>query len=437
MNYKEAMAFLAEVGKKGSKLGLESVTELLARLDHPEDELKFVHVGGTNGKGSTSAYLSSILVEADYTVGRFISPVVVTYEECIQVVHKYCMAPDTYIKKEQVAKHLTRIKKVCEEMERDGYASPTTFEVETAMAFLEFVEQQVDIVILEVGLGGRLDATNCIENVLLSVITSISMDHMQFLGNTLKEIAYEKAGIIKNGVPVVSYEQADEAKEVLINRCKQTSSRLYMLHNKDVTIQSMSMNGTTFLYESEEPFYIPLLGEHQVYNAYVAMNAAYVLKERGFMITEEHVRLGLANTRWFGRFSVIDRNPYVIVDGAHNTDAAKMLVKAIEQYFPEKKGIFVMGVFKDKEYEQIVKLTAPYAHTIITVTTHTERALKSSELKRVASDYCNNVIDANTIENGLALARQLATCKDYILCFGSLSFLSDIVTDLNQEEQAI
>ncbi len=434
MNYNEAMEFLKEVNQSGSKLGLDAIKELLCRLDHPEDELKFVHVAGTNGKGSTSAYLSSILVEAEYTVGRFISPVVLTYEECIQVARKDREITTSYIKKEQVAKHLTRIKQVCEEMKKEGLDCPTTFEIETAMAFLEFVEQNVDVVILEVGLGGRLDATNCINNVLLSVITSISMDRMQFLGETLSEIAREKAGIIKNGVPVVSYEQEEEAKLEIMDRCKKTGSRLYMLHKKDVTIQSMSINGTTFLYESEEPYYIPLLGRHQVYNAYVAMNAAYLLQNYGFTISEENVRLGLANTKWFGRFSVLEKDPYMIVDGAHNIDAAKMLVEAIEQYFPNKKGIFVMGVFKDKEYEEIVKITAPYAKTIIAVTTHTERALPSSELKKVADKYCRHVIDAKTIGNGIAIAREFADSEDYILCFGSLSFLADIVKESNASE---
>ncbi|MDO5521760.1 MAG: folylpolyglutamate synthase/dihydrofolate synthase family protein [bacterium] len=428
MNYNEAMGYLQEVSCYGGKLGLESIQELLKRLNHPEDELKFVHVAGTNGKGSTSAYLASILVEAGYTVGRYISPVVVTYEECIQVVRKDQLVPKGYIKKEQIAKHLTKIKEVCDEMVEEGLTSPTAFEIETVMAFLEFIEQKVDIVILEVGLGGRLDATNVIKNVLVSVMTSISMDHMQFLGNTLGEITREKAGIIKPGVPVVSYDQQEEAKKVIKERCKETGSRLYMLHKKDVSIKTMTINGTTFLLnqEQEEPYYIPLLGEHQVYNASVAMAAANVLVEKGFIIDDENIRLGLANTKWFGRFSVIDHNPYVIVDGAHNIDAADMLCKAVEQYFGTKKGIFVIGVFQDKEYEEIIKRTAKYAKTMITVMTNSERALSSEKLGQVAKQYCDHVIDAKTIENGMQIAKQIATKEDYILCFGSLSFLADI-----------
>ncbi|MDO5292396.1 MAG: folylpolyglutamate synthase/dihydrofolate synthase family protein [bacterium] len=428
MNYNEAMDYLKEVSCYGGKLGLESIQELLKRLDHPENELKFVHVAGTNGKGSTSAYLASILAEADYTVGRYISPVVVAYEECIQVIRKDQPALKAYIRKEHIAKHLTKIKGICDEMVEEGLTSPTAFEIETVMAFLEFIEQKVDIVILEVGLGGRLDATNVINNVLVSIMTSISMDHMQFLGNTLTEIASEKAGIIKQGVPVVSYEQQEEAKKVINERCKETGSRLYMLHKKDVSIKTMTINGTTFLLEQEqeEPYYIPLLGEHQVYNAYVAMTAARVLQEQGFVINEENIRLGLANTRWFGRFSVIEHNPYVIVDGAHNIDAANMLCRAVEQYFGTKKGIFVVGVFQDKEYEEILKRTSKYAKMIITVTTKSERALPSDKLKRVAKQYCNHVIDAKTIENGMVIAKQMAMEDDYILCFGSLSFLADI-----------
>lgn len=426
MNYKESMEYLEEVSHAGSKLGLDSITELLQRLDNPQDELKFVHVAGTNGKGSTSAYLTSILVEADYKVGRFISPVVVSYEECIQVASKNSEGEAQYITKEQVAKHISQIKAVCEEMKKEGQSQPTRFEIETAMAFLEFVDKNVDIVILEVGLGGRLDATNVIQTVLCSVITSISMDHMQFLGSTLGEIAYEKAGIIKNGVPVVSYDQQQEARKVIVSECKEKESKLYMLHNEAVQIQTMDINGTTFSYESEEPYYIPLLGIHQVYNAYVAMNTAYVLQEKGFLITEEQVRLGLANTRWYGRFSILEKNPYLIVDGAHNMDAACMLRESLKTYFDGRQGIFIVGVFADKEYEEILKVTAPFAKTILTVTTNTDRALPSKELKEVAERYCKEVVDAGTIGQAISLAKEMAESGDYILCFGSLSFLGDV-----------
>ena len=332
----------------------------------------------------------------------------------------------SFIQREQIAKHMGVIKQVCDEMVRDGFNQPTRFEVETTMAMLEFVEQNADFVVLEVGLGGRLDATNVIQTVLCSVITSISMDHMQFLGDTLEAIATEKAGIIKSGVPVVSYDQKDEVKKVLQEVCKEKGSKLYLLHHDSLQIQKMDVNGSTFFYESEEPYYVSLLGRHQVYNAFVAMNVAYVLMEKGVPITDEHVRLGLANTKWFGRFSILEKNPYVIVDGAHNKDAALMLKEALKIYFKKKKGIFVMGVFADKDYEEILKITAPLAKKILTVTTPTDRALPSDQLKEAASKYCREVIDACDVEHALTIAKRLAKPEDYILCFGSLSFLGDV-----------
>ena len=426
LNYIEAMEYLQAKRNVSGELSLDSIKELLKRLGNPEDELKFVHVAGTNGKGSTSAYLTAILVEADYKVGRFISPVVICYEECIQTIKMNGIVTTQFIEKENVAKHISRIREICIEMEQDGFSHPTTFEMETAMAFMEFVEKNVDVVILEVGLGGRLDATNVIQNVLCSVITSISMDHMQFLGNSLSKIAREKAGIIRSGVPVVSYDQPEEAKKEIVSVCKEKGAKLYMLHNADILVRSMSLHGATFMYESEEPYYIPLLGKHQVYNALVAINVAYVLKDVGFRITDEHVRLGLANTKWFGRFSIVGKKPYIIVDGAHNVDAAKMLVESLELYFPNKKGIFIMGVFADKEYEEILAITAPYAKQIITVTTHTERALASKELMKSAKRYCDDVQDGKTVANALSIAKKIAKEEDYILCFGSLSFLGDV-----------
>ena len=428
MTYKEAMAYLAEVGMHGSVLGLDAITELLSRIGSPENRLKFIHIGGTNGKGSTAAYLASILTEAGYKVGRFISPVVEEYEECIQISSRQYENHTRCISKESIASHLTRIQEVCNEMKQEGFAHPTIFEVETVMAMLEFVEKQCDIVILEVGLGGRLDATNVIQNVLCSVIASISMDHMQYLGDTIEKIASEKAGIIKDNTPVVSYPQVKEVREVLEGAAAKSNSPFYEVKKEQAVKICPTMKGSTFYLDSEEdePYFIPLLGKHQVYNALVAIKVCKVLNGRGYDINREAIRLGLSKSSWFGRLSVVKEHPYVIVDGAHNPDAAEQLSAAVNTYFPGQKGIFVMGVFVDKEYEKILEIMAPFAKTIITVTPDNPRALASSDLQQTAMKYCDEVIDGKTVKAGLTLAVSMAEKSDYILCFGSLSFLGEI-----------
>ena len=441
LSYEEARAYIQTLSSYGSVLGLDSIRELLKRLGNPQDLLTFIHVGGTNGKGSTSAYITSILVEAGYFVGRYISPVVRCYEECIQFSYTSSKKPvetkTDYVEQERIASYISTIREVCNQMVEEGLPHPTPFEVETAMAMLAFVEKKCDYVVLEVGLGGRLDATNVIETVALSIITSISMDHMQFLGNTLEEIAYEKAGIIKRHVPVVSYEQEPTVRDVIEKTCDTMETQLVEIRKEDVKQIHATLEGTTFLYEAkevegkEEPFYIPLLGEHQIYNGILAIQAAYALKRQGLHITEDHIRLGLANTTWIGRFSILGKTPTLIVDGAHNMDAAVWLSKSLSHYFKEKKGIFLIGVLADKEYEEIVRLTAPFAKKFITITPNNGRALPSDELAKVVRKFCRDVTDGKTVREGLRIARQHATEEDFILCYGSLSFLGEIMEELN------
>ena len=437
MDYEQARDYINKIVSYGSVLGLDTITELLRRLGNPQNTLRFIHIGGTNGKGSTSAFLNSILVEAGYKVGRYVSPVVTCYEECIQISSKGAgrsfESKTEFIEKESVATYVSTIREFCNEMVKDGLPHPTTFEVETAMAMMAFVDAACDFVVLEVGLGGRMDATNVVETVECSVLTSISRDHMAFLGDTIEQIALEKAGIIKEGIPVVSYVQQQEAQEVIAAYCKEKKSALYCIEPEQVIHMHTSLEGTTFQYKYEEvdgveePFYIPLLGEHQVNNALVAIHTAFVLQKRGYRITEDHIRLGLANTKWPGRFSIISKEPFVIVDGAHNTDAAKQLSKALATYFNDTKGIFVMGVFADKEYEEIVRITVPFAKKVIAITPDNPRALPSEELVKVVRPYCEDVIDGKNITEGLRLAKECASEKDYILCYGSLSFLGEIM----------
>ena len=415
MNYTEARVYLDEVSKYGSVLGLESMRELLDRLGNPQNELKFIHISGTNGKGSVLAYLSTILTGAGYRTGRYISPTLFSYRERIQV-------DQVYIEKESLARHVTAIAAAAEDMQKAGLPSPTVFEVETALAFLYFKEKHCDIVTLEVGCGGLLDATNVITTTLLEVIASISMDHMDVLGDTLAKIAEQKAGIIKPNTLVVSAHQEPEAAQVIEETCQRQHSGLQVV---DADMQ-------TFSYKNWEDMTIALAGSYQIKNAALALEGVEALRKLGFQITDHQVRDGLLRTAWRGRFTTLRHDPVVIIDGAHNPGAARELKQSLELYFPGKKLYFVMGMFKDKDYDQVIGMTAPLAQHIITVETpNNPRALPAEELAAAVAKVNPSVEAADSIAQAVEKALAMAKKEDAIIIFGSLSFLGEAADALN------
>lgn len=472
MTYEEAREFIDQANQYGGVLGLEAITELLNRLGNPQEQLNIIHVAGTNGKGSTGAFLTAILNQAGYRVGRYISPTVFSYRERIQISYKAntdyresgrekyngsrleCSYESTkqviaYIPREGVCQAIELIKPTCESMVREGHPHPTTFEIETVMTFLYFLWEKVDFVVLEVGMGGRLDATNVFKKPVCSVITSISMDHMQYLGDTLEKIATEKAGIIKAGCSVVTCEQEPEVLRVLRSKAAETGSDLYLADSGRTVDITYSIEGTVFNYHSAiddgngdnlhnrcsenygeacaSSYRIHLLGAHQVKNAILAIEVARVLKKSGYNISEETIKAGLLTARWSGRFELLSTKPYLVIDGAHNEDAAIRLREAVEIYFAKHKIFFIMGVLADKEYRSILRITAPLADTIYTLTPENPRALSSNQLAEEAGKYCDRVIDAGNIAHALKLAYAEAGEEDVIIAFGSLSFLGDLV----------
>lgn len=430
MTYEEARDFITKSNQFGSVLGLETITELLLRLGHPEDKLKIIHVAGTNGKGSTSAFLTSILSHAGYRVGRYISPTVFSYRERIQITDRSVSNDAGYITREGVCRTLEIIQPICEAMVVDGFAHPTSFEIETAMTFLYLMWESVDFLVLEVGLGGRLDATNAIRYPILSVITSISMDHMQYLGNTLTKIAGEKAGIIKSKVPVITCNQELEVQQVLNERTKEQNTELTIADTSQAKDISYSLDGTNFTYGGQT-YRIGLLGKYQLKNAVLALETAKVLGLNGYPIGEEAIFRGLMAAKWSGRFEVISHNPTLVIDGAHNEDAARMLKESMEIYFAKQRRIFIIGMLADKDYQNILRLTAPFADMVFTLTPDNTRALSSEMLAMEARRYCNNVYDARSVEQALKLAIAEAGVNGVVIAFGSLSFLGDLVTTFN------
>ena len=420
MNYKEARVYLDEVSKYGSVLGLESMRELLHRLGDPQNELKFIHISGTNGKGSVLAYLSTILSGAGYRTGRYISPTLFSYRERIQV-------DGEYIEKESLAS-------AAEDMQKAGLPSPTVFEIETALAFLYFKEKRCDIVTLEVGCGGLLDATNVITTTLMEVIASISMDHTDLLGDTLAKIAAQKAGIIKPDTMVVSAQQKSEAAQVIEDTCKEQHCTLQMVDESKISNVHYGAEGQTFSYKTWENVAISLAGSYQIKNAALALEGVEALRKLGYALSDQQVREGLLHTAWRGRFTTLRRDPTVIIDGAHNPAAALELKESLERYFPGKTLYFVMGMFKDKDYAQVIGMTAPLAQHIITVETPgNPRAMPARELAEAVGKVNPSVEWADSVAHGVEKALAMAGKEDAVIVFGSLSFLGEAVDAVNEK----
>lgn len=421
MNYEEARAYMEEVTKAGIVPGLESIKRLLEELSNPQDELKFIHIAGTNGKGSVLSYLSAILQSAGYCVGRYISPTLFHYRERIQV-------NQIFIEKEEFAFYVEKVARAIQKMKEKGEMIPTAFEIETAISFLYFKDKSCDVVLLETGLGGRYDATNIVKTTILEVFTSISMDHMAILGKTLTEIASQKAGILKSGIPGVSANQKMEVEKVLRKEAKALDCPMTFVENCDITDVSYHLSGQSFSYKGIS-FFISLLGSYQIENACVAIEATYQLKKLGYEITQEILRKGLKETKWKGRFTCLRKEPLFFIDGAHNEAAAEKLKESMETYFKGKRIFFIMGMLKDKDYEKVAKIMAPLAKKIITITPpNTPRALKATVLKATVEKYNKNVKEVENIKEAVEDSLQWANKDDVIIAFGSLSFLGELST---------
>ena len=417
MTDNELEAFIESVSVRGSVYGLDSIKRLLEKTGNPQDGLKFIHIAGTNGKGSILAYISEILKCAGYKTGRYISPVIGDYREKIQINGRM-------ISRKDLREGMERIKDACDEISKE-YPCPTLFEVETALAFSYFKSNACDIVVLETGMGGLNDATNVIKTPVLNVFATISMDHMAILGNTVREIALQKAGIIKPNTPVVSAIQTPEASEVLCEAARHNNTDVtFSLKPRNVRY---SMEKTIFSYGNLKDLEIGLLGEYQPENAAVALEAVYKLTQQGYDISEKSIRKGLKNTVWKGRFTVVSRRPLFIMDGAHNEDAARRLRESVVRYLKNKPLIFIIGVLKDKEYDAILHHMLDLASFVITLTPpDNPRALPAMDLAEAARKYHQNVTTADSVEEAVEMAMVLAgedKPKCAIVAFGSLSYL--------------
>lgn len=425
MTYEEARDYLEEISHSGIVLGLDTMRELLARLDNPQDKLQFVHIAGTNGKGSTLAFISTILQCAGYTVGRYASPRVFEYEEFVQVNGEN-------IAREALCHYVKQVRDAVTDMEAKGLERPTLFEVETVIGFLHFVEMKCHVVVLECGMGGRDDATNVIDNILCNVLTPIGLDHMGFLGNTLEEITEVKAGIIKNHAPVCIGKQQPGSRHVIEEVCSRMGcplhsvddSQLHIYEKMDDTEDGIPM--IHFDYKCFADLRIRLIGRYQVDNACLAIEAVSAMNGNGLNVSPEHIREGLAKAEWHGRFETISMNPQVIVDGAHNPHGMIQLKKSLEYYFSGKRIFAIMGVLADKAYDEECEMMAPLFEKMFTITPpNNPRALEAEKLAQVLSVYHQDVAACESIEEAVKAAYQEAGNEDIIAIFGSLSYIGE------------
>ena len=427
MRYEDAITYIEECNLLGSVPGLDSIRNLTGALGNPQDGLKFIHVAGTNGKGSVSSFIGTVLQCSGYKVGRYISPTIYTYRERFQVNGRM-------IGKKGLGEEMAIIKEACDALVLDGKPHPTSFEIETALAFHYFLKKQCDMVVLETGMGGTLDATNIIENPLLCVLTSISMDHMQYLGETLTDIAGNKCGIIKEGCTVVSSLQDEEAELVIKKVCEEKEAKLIFADAFLAEYISLGKKGSpslekqAFIFEGKQ-YEISLLGKYQIENAVIAIKALEELRAMGYeKITDAKVKKGLYDTEWKGRFTLLASKPYFVVDGAHNVAAAKKLVRSMQFYFTNRKIVYIMGMFRDKEYEKVIQITAPLASQIITVATPgNPRALPAVELAYAVSKVNPHVTSADSLEEAVEMSYLFADKESVIIGFGSLSFLGELM----------
>lgn len=423
MNYREAMDYIEELKPLGSVMGLENMRGLCERLGNPQDQLKFIHIAGTNGKGSVLSYISTVLQTAGYKVGRYISPTVLDYRERFQVDGRM-------ITQSGLCKYLEPVRKAAKAMAEEGADHPTLFEVETAVAFLYFLDKGCDLVVLETGLGGTLDATNVVSTTVAAVFTSISMDHMEILGDSLEQIALAKAGIIKHKCYVISAKQPPEVMKVLRQAALLRKAKFF---TADVGKAKHIKSGVTkqhFSYDKYKNLEIGMLGQFQIANAVVAVETLMMLARCGFLVSEVKLREGLMQARWPGRFQVIGKKPLFIADGAHNEDASRKLAESIRNYYPDRRIIFIMGMLRDKEYDKVIRNTFELAEHIITVTPPIkERALSAYDLAQAVQEYHNSVTVADSVQEAVEIAYLLAgeDKETVIVAFGSLSYLGQLM----------
>ena len=408
MTPQEAIDYIENYTYSSTKLGLERTEELLHKLGDPQNDVKFIHVTGSNGKGSTCCMLASILQRAGYKVGLYTSPYIQDFRERIQVNGEF-------IPGEDLARLTVKVRALADTMTDPA----SQFEFVTALAIEYFKEEKCDVVVLEVGMGGAMDATNVIPAPEVAVITNVGLEHTEYLGDTLEAIAENKSGIIKPGCSAVCYDGAPEVTAVVKQVCAEKDVPLTCLDFRDLQPVSETLEGQRFLYKGKE-YFIPLLGPHQINNTAVVLEIVNTLRARGWSITDEDVELGLRFTRWPARFEVLRRDPLCILDGGHNPQCAQALVDSLDRLLPGRKAVFLMGILADKDYKQVIDMILPYASEFYTLTPLSPRALDTDALAAELRSHGAKATACHGIDEGIDAAIKAAGPDGLVVIFGSL-----------------
>ena len=420
MNAQEAIAYIHSFFWKGSIPGLSRTQELLRLLGNPEKKLKFVHIAGTNGKGSTAAMTASILQKAGYRVGLYTSPYIYRFNERIQINGEQIADEDVAIVTEYV-------KQYAETMEE----KPTEFELVTAIGFEYFARKNCDIVVLEVGMGGALDSTNVIEVPEVAVITNIGLDHTDYLGDTVEKIAETKSGIFKEGGRAVVYRGTEGVEAVFERVCAERNVSLKKADFDSLVLRSHSLEGQVFDCGNRKELCLPLLGDHQLHNASVVLSIADTLIEKGWKISEQNIRDGIRDVSWPGRFDIVKKDPLFIIDGGHNPQCIDALVTNIRDYLADKRIIALTGVLADKDYGEMYRPMMPYIQEFVCITPPNPRKLEATELAEHLRRVGATATPCETISQGVHMAIEKAGKNGVVLCFGSLYTIGDIRNALN------
>ena len=417
MNYNEALDYIHKINWTFCKPGLDRIEKLCDALGNPERHLKFVHVAGTNGKGSFCSMLSSVLTSARYKVGLYTSPFIYRFNERMRINGEDI--PD-----ERLAEITARVKPIADSMTD----KPTEFELITAIAFLYFFEENCDVVVLECGMGGRLDSTNVINTPLLSVITGISLDHTAFLGDTVEKIAFEKAGIIKENVPVLWGGEDKACEDVIRKVADERGAKFNITDYKKLSVKSADLSGSIIDFGDFCNVKLPLLGLYQPRNAASVLSAVSILREGGMNIPDSAVYEGIGQARWRARFEIIGNDPTVIFDGAHNPEGIAAAVKSIKHYFKDQKIVVLTGVLSDKDYRAIAKDLSCVSEYAFTITPDNKRALSAAEYAGVLSEYGIEATPTGSVSEALRLGKEKAKeLNTALCCLGSLYTYVEVI----------
>ncbi len=414
MNIDQAIEFIHSLYRKAVP-GLDRIRKLLALLGDPQKELKFVHIAGTNGKGSTAAMTASILCKAGYKAGLFTSPYIYRFHERIQMDGRQ-------IADEKLLPLILKVKALAETMEE----MPTEFEFVTALAMEYYRQEKCPIVVLEVGMGGLIDATNAIDAPEVAVITNIGLDHTDALGDTEAKIAANKAGIIKTGCHAVVYRGCDEVEQVYAQVCAEKQVPLRKADFDSIRLHHCDLFGQTFDCGNRKELFIPLLGNHQLYNSAVVLSVIDALRERGWKLEESHIREGLRDVSWPGRFDIVCRDPLFIIDGGHNPQCIQALVKNIDDYLADRKVIALTGVLADKDYGEMFRPVMDKVSAFVCITPDNPRKLEAHELAAHLRAAGAEATGCDSVKEGVEKAKALAGPEGAVLCFGSLYSIGDI-----------